>query len=52
LNQHSLFPKATASMCSTAWTMPADCKNGTVRSPHPSLAAQLAGLTPGKVNEV
>jgi hypothetical protein len=45
----SLFLKATASMRSTAWVMPADCKNGTVWSPHPSLAAQLM---PGKVNKV
>jgi len=36
-----LFPKATASTRSTAWDTTADSKNGTVRSPHPSLAAQL-----------
>jgi len=51
-NQHSLFPKATASMRSSAWATPADCKKGMVWSPHPSLAAQLASLTSGKVNEV
>jgi len=48
----SLFPKATASTRSTAWATPTDSKNGTVRSTHPSLAALLASLTPGKVNEV
>jgi hypothetical protein len=26
-NQCSLFPKATAGICSTAWAMPADSKN-------------------------
>jgi len=31
---------------------PAGYKNGTVRSLHPSQAAQLASLTPGKVNVV
>jgi len=30
-NQHSLFPKATASSRSTAWATPADSKKGTVR---------------------
>jgi hypothetical protein len=42
LNQRSLFPKVTASTRSTAWVTPADSKKGTVRSPYPSLAAQLA----------
>jgi len=32
--------------------MPADPKNGMVQSLHPSLAAELASLTPGEVNEV
>jgi hypothetical protein len=51
-NRHSLFMKASASACLSVWGKPACCKNGTVHSPHPSLAAQLASLTPGKVNEV
>ena len=30
-NQHSLFPRANASTRSTAWVMPADCKNGLMK---------------------
>ena len=41
-NQHSLFPKTTASTRSTAQATLADCKNGTVRSTHPTLTAKLA----------
>ena len=48
----TLFPKATASTHSAAWATPADYKNGMVRSTHPTLAAQLASLMPGKVNKV
>jgi len=52
LNQHNLFLKATASTSSTAWATPAEHNNEMVQSPHPSLAAELASLMLGKVNEV
>jgi len=32
-----LFPKAAANPHSTTWANPADSKNGTVRSTHPSI---------------
>jgi len=44
--------KVTASTHSAAWATPADYKNGTVWSTHPSLAALLASPMPGEVNEV